>query len=240
MEMKPRSSTTARSSAPTWTQILAVAVALAFALIGLSACTDSSDGAVEETANISEMTESTVAGENPADSNSGGTAPVGGGAVQGGGAAAGGGVAPAPGINDAVIVPDLFNMTKVGAEQLLRDRGLVPDPINRDNWAEHRLPQGRVTGQTPLSGLSVPRGNFVVFYVSEGPKEVLVPNVVGMCESVAFTTLRNAGFDVRFFEVASAQPFHRVVEQDPLSPPGVRQGTPISLQISNNSAQQCR
>jgi len=224
--------------------MFAVAVMLTVGLLGLSACSDSSDGTVEETPTTSEATETSVAGENPANSNSAGAAPVGGGAVQGGGAAPGagaqvGGAAPAPGASD-VIVPDLFNMSKAAAEQLLRDRGLVPDPITRDNWAEHRLPQGRVTGQTPLSGLSVPRGNFVVFYVSEGPKEVLVPNVVGMCESVALTTLRNAGFDVRFFEVASAQPFHRVVGQDPLGPPGVLQGSAIDLQISNNSAQQCR
>jgi len=227
-------------------RVLVLASALTVALVGLSACSSSSDGAAEESTTTTESTQTTIAadggaGAAPGAGTTGGTGQGGGaqgGAVAGGGGQ-GGGVAPAPQADDQVLVPELYNMSRAAAEQLLRDRGLVPDPVPRDDWATHMLPAGQVTGQTPISGLMVPRGNFVVFYVSEGPQSVLVPNVVGMCEDAARNALRAAGFFMRSFEVASALGYHKVVAQDPQGPPAVMQGTTVSVDVSNNAGQQC-
>jgi beta-lactam-binding protein with PASTA domain len=78
----------------------------------------------------------------------------------------------------------------------------------------------------------VQQGSTVTLRVSNGPKPVIVPNVVGSTFDSANSALLGRGFAVRRRDVESDQPKNTVVDQSPA--PGTYQplGATITLSIS--------
>lgn len=227
-------------------RVLVVASALTVALVGLSACSSSSDGAADETTTTTEVeaTESTetsiaAAAVDP-DAGIGGGA----GSAQGGGGSNGGGgqsgnVVPAPQVGGDPVVPNLVGSSVVAAELLLRDRGLVSLSLERLDWEVHRLPVGRVTAQDQIAGSTVPVGSIVTFYVSAGPQDVTLPRIVGLCREQAMAALGAVGLLGESIEIPSNDPYLVVgTYVDPQV--FVRQGSIVQFNVSNDVANRSR
>jgi beta-lactam-binding protein with PASTA domain/tRNA A-37 threonylcarbamoyl transferase component Bud32 len=93
-------------------------------------------------------------------------------------------------------------------------------------------PEDEVIAQSPTGGASVDQGSTVTLRVSNGPKPVIVPNVVNSSFESANSALLGRGFAVRRRNVESDQPKDTVVAQSP--GPGTYQppGSTITLSVS--------
>jgi beta-lactam-binding protein with PASTA domain len=131
-----------------------------------------------------------------------------------------------------VDVPDVVGKTVDEARNLLRDQGLRVEVMNVYSSG----PVGTVVNQDPAAGKSVIQGTPVQIKVSQGPRPVGVPPVIGKSYDDAAAELTAAGFVVGRVDVESNRPAGTVVGQDPgantLQPPG----TKIILSVSNGPA----
>jgi beta-lactam-binding protein with PASTA domain len=69
--------------------------------------------------------------------------------------------------------------------------------------------------------------------VSTGPKEVMVPDVVGQDQNDAASRLREAGLGVIIRERASREPADTVVDQTPAAGQQIDEGSTVTLFVSN-------
>jgi eukaryotic-like serine/threonine-protein kinase len=85
---------------------------------------------------------------------------------------------------------------------------------------ESDAPRGVVVGQNPGEGTSQPQGSRITLSVSEGPPRAEVPDVLGLEEDSAVSTLEGEGFEVRIerLEVVTREEADVVIDQFP--PPG--------------------
>ena len=93
-----------------------------------------------------------------------------------------------------VAVPPVDGLGEQRAIATLTDKGLVVDRVVRQ--ADDAVPERRVIKTSPAAGTTVDRGSDVTLYVSSGPEQVAVPDVVGLTQREAQRTLGNAGFEV--------------------------------------------
>lgn len=102
----------------------------------------------------------------------------------------------------------------------LREANLRWKLVRKDDDA----PEDEVIAQRPGGGASVDQNSVVTLQVSNGPKPVIVPNLVGSSFETANSTLLGRGFAVRRRDVDSDQPANTVVAQSPdagtYQPPG--------------------
>ena len=90
---------------------------------------------------------------------------------------------------EQVTVPDVTGLSRESAESRLRDEGLEVSVDEK----ESDEPEGDVISQSPAGGTEVPRGETVTITVSTGPRQVEVPDVVGIGENQANGRLTSAG-----------------------------------------------
>ena len=91
-----------------------------------------------------------------------------------------------------VAVPAVDGRGEQKATAMLIDKGLVVDRVLRQ--PDDAIREGRVIKTSPSAGTAVDRGSDVTLYVSSGPEQVAVPDVVGLTQREAQRTLGNAGF----------------------------------------------
>jgi serine/threonine protein kinase len=91
---------------------------------------------------------------------------------------------------------------------------------------------GTVVGQSPTEGASVDQGTKVKLSVSNGPKPVAVPNVVGHTYETASSELQAAGFAVARKNVDSDQPADTVVSTQPSGGTYQPVGSTITVNVS--------
>jgi beta-lactam-binding protein with PASTA domain/tRNA A-37 threonylcarbamoyl transferase component Bud32 len=127
-----------------------------------------------------------------------------------------------------VTVPDVTGDRVEEAVQRLADAGLRARIARVDSNED----EGIVISQAPTEGASVDEGSSVRLRVSNGPKPVAVPNVIGHSFATANSELQAAGFAVARNNVESDQPADTVVSTDP--PGGTYQapGTRITVNVS--------
>jgi eukaryotic-like serine/threonine-protein kinase len=103
-------------------------------------------------------------------------------------------------------------------------------------WKIRRIdsqqPQDEVVSQLPTAGASVQQESVVTLRVSNGPKPVIVPNVVGSTFDSANSALLGSGFAVRRKDVESDQPKDTVVAQSPDAGTYQPPGSTIVLSVS--------
>jgi eukaryotic-like serine/threonine-protein kinase len=91
---------------------------------------------------------------------------------------------------EQVTVPDVTGLSRESAEARLRDAKLASAV---DEQASDTVPKGDVISQSTGAGGEVARDSTVTIVVSTGKPKVVVPDVVGMKEGRATSTLANAG-----------------------------------------------
>ena len=127
-------------------------------------------------------------------------------------------------------VPDVTGMNYGDAVQALNDANL--------NASKHEVfspkPAGQVVDQNPPAGEQVVEGTEVVLDVSKGTKQVEVPNVVGMSEAEARTTLEQAGFKVSSTSAPSdTTPQGDVSDQNPDGGTQAAKGSTVAITVSS-------
>jgi beta-lactam-binding protein with PASTA domain/tRNA A-37 threonylcarbamoyl transferase component Bud32 len=127
-------------------------------------------------------------------------------------------------------VPDVTGMNYGDAVQALNDANL--------NASKHDVfspkPAGQVVDQDPAAGEQVVEGAEVLLDVSKGTKQVEVPNVVGMSEADARSTLEGAGFEVTSTNAPSdTTPEGNVSDQDPDGGTQATKGSTVAITVSS-------
>jgi len=127
-----------------------------------------------------------------------------------------------------VTVPDVLGESERDATAQLTDLGLNVDPQSR----ESDEPQDTVVDTDPRPATSVQAGSTVTIYVSTGPASV--PNVVGMTQEKATSTLQDAGFDVAV-EKDTTTPSQKgiVLQQDPRGGTDASHGSTVTITVSD-------
>ena len=136
-----------------------------------------------------------------------------------------------------VEVPGLVGRTEAQARQALEQAGLGVD-VRETRSPEPR--EGLVTAQEPPPGTAVEQGRRVTITVGrpQGPRPPakkeqgnIVPNVEGMDEREARTTLQNAGFRVVVEEENAPDRKGQVVNQNPEAGDTVTPGVTVTISI---------
>ena len=128
-----------------------------------------------------------------------------------------------------VRIPSVVGQSRDQAVSQLTAAGLKPNVV-RVNSLE---PVDTVLATDPKGGTEVIVGTSVRVNVSQGPKPIVVPNVIGMPFESAESTLQGAGFAVSRTNVQdSDQPEGVVVGQNPAAGTQQSKGAVITLQVS--------
>jgi eukaryotic-like serine/threonine-protein kinase len=127
-----------------------------------------------------------------------------------------------------VDVPDVRGDESTDAVAELTRLGLVAKvaQVNSDKET------GTVTGQDPAPGKRVDKGTRVRINVSQGPKPIAVPPVLGVPYEQAAGELQGAGFAVGRTDVDSNEPKGTVVQQSPAGNSLAAKGSTVTLSVS--------
>ena len=90
-------------------------------------------------------------------------------------------------------IPDLKGMTAEQAEKSLEDAGYTPQYAGNE---ASDADKDTVSKQSPEAGSKADKGTTVKYWISTGPEDIEVPNVVGSDKASAKSTLEKAGFAV--------------------------------------------
>ncbi|VEI12525.1 Serine/threonine-protein kinase PrkC [Trueperella bialowiezensis] len=126
-----------------------------------------------------------------------------------------------------ISVPDLTGASLDDASARLAEYGL--SATTTEEFSD-TTPQGHVISQEPAAGTTLYRGDSMNLTVSKGPELVEVPNVFGMQEGEATTTLEEAGFVVSYDRFLGGY-FGTVRAQSPGAGERVKPGSTITITI---------
>ena len=143
---------------------------------------------------------------------------------------------PEPPAAQKVAVPVVAGMDEATARAAIVDAGLVVGTVSTE--ASPTVPEGQVIRSDPAGGAQVDEGATVGLAVSGGPDTITVPNVVGLTEDRAISTLEAQGFDPANITTAptdSLEDEGNVVGISPGEGSQAAPGAPIRLQISTGT-----
>ena len=128
-----------------------------------------------------------------------------------------------------VRVPDIVGLTQEEATKKLKRAGVRG---NFESRFSTEVEEGLVISTVPDAKEQIPRGSAVDVFLSAGPRQVEVPNVVGESREAAQAELEAEGFAVAVEQVDSPRPTGEVLEQDPAGGATVDEGTQVQLTVS--------
>jgi len=127
-------------------------------------------------------------------------------------------------------MPNVAGQEAGTAQQLLQQAGFQ---VTVQSEESESVPSGRVTRTDPAANANVKRGASVKMFVSTGPQNVQVPNVVGQPQNQATQTLQAAGFQVFVSQQGTnnAAENGRVLAQNPAAGQQVPKGSGVTLTV---------
>jgi serine/threonine-protein kinase len=120
-------------------------------------------------------------------------------------------------------IPDLLKKAWEEAEKALTDLGLVPKRV--DDYSTS-VKAGQVISTQPVAGGEAAKGSEVTVVVSQGPKQVKVPDVSGLSVDEAEEKLNESGLRVKGVQGSTRRSVKRT---DPPAGRTVDQGTAVTL-----------
>jgi len=135
---------------------------------------------------------------------------------------------------EEVDVPDVVGLSEERATNELEDAGLEVESRNRSN-AE--VDQGDVFRQDPEGGATAEEGDTITIFVSSGPGEVTVPNLLTLTEDQAEDALGQVGLELGRVRRASSDAAEgTVIEQNPESGELLNEGESVNIVVSTGVA----
>jgi beta-lactam-binding protein with PASTA domain/predicted Ser/Thr protein kinase len=128
-----------------------------------------------------------------------------------------------------VRVPSVEGLTRARAIKELRADDLRPTVTRR---ASDELEPGIAIGTSPREGTEIERRSRVTLFVSSGPKEITVPNVVGLSLDSATSRLDRLDLTYRVTRESSDRPEDEVIGQDPGADSSLEPGGTVELTVS--------
>src|SRR5215211_1435674 len=129
-----------------------------------------------------------------------------------------------------IAMPNVVGQESQTAQQLLQQAGFQ---VSVQSEQSDSVPSGRVTRTDPGANARVKRGAGVTMFVSTGPQNVNVPNVVGQSQGQASQTLQQAGFQVFVSQQNTNNPSDngRVLAQNPAAGDQQPKGSGVTLTV---------
>ncbi len=131
---------------------------------------------------------------------------------------------------DAIPIPDVKGQSENDARNTLAGQGFTGN-IQAQQEASNDVPQGQVIRTDPPAGTEAAADGAITLFVSSGPGQVGVPNVVGATEENARSQLSN--FNVRVREQNTNDPSQDriVLSQNPPGGSQAKQGSDVTLVV---------
>lgn len=127
-------------------------------------------------------------------------------------------------------VPDVVGEPRDKAVKELNDAGFEVDLQEQPST---EVAEGLVSRTLPSAGTERRGGSRIQVFVSSGPREVEVPNVIGSSRSAAVAQLRGEGLEASVEESPSDEPRGQVTAQSPSAGTSVREGTQVTITVSS-------
>jgi serine/threonine-protein kinase len=134
-----------------------------------------------------------------------------------------------------VKVPDVVGLDDADARRRVRRADLRPEV---EAESSTKVPQGTVIRTDPGPGRLIERNSSVTLFVSSGPGEVIVPNVVGEDQESAVAKLRADGLSPIVREKSSSEPVDNVVDQTPAAGQRVDEGSSVTIFVSDGKVRE--
>jgi serine/threonine-protein kinase len=127
-------------------------------------------------------------------------------------------------------VPDLTGQPRSAARRQLAELGFE---VTEERQASDTVTENRVIGTRPDVGTELDKGTPVTLIVSSGKQRVTVPDVEGLSEDEAKTTLESLGFTVTSTEqeTTDADQVGKVLDQKPASKATLAKGGTVTLVV---------
>ncbi len=129
--------------------------------------------------------------------------------------------------------PDFTGLTVTEAEeaaQKLEVKIKEGDPVSSDD-----VEPGKIVRQDPEPGTTIKTKSTVTVFVSSGPGDEEVPDVVGQDEEDARETIESAGFECNVTTQASEKSAGTIISQDPSGGSKAEKGSTVNLVASDGS-----
>jgi beta-lactam-binding protein with PASTA domain len=135
-----------------------------------------------------------------------------------------------------VAVPAVVGLTQAAAASSLSGSGLTVGTVT--SASSTTVPAGAVISQNPIAGTQVASGSAVALVVSSGLAQVATPDVVGLTQAAATTSITNAGLSAGTITTVSSAtvPTGEVISQSPAAGTLVAPGSAVALAVSSGSA----
>ena len=140
---------------------------------------------------------------------------------------------------DSVTLPDnLVGMSPDDARKAIEALGLKWE-LDSSKVASDTVPEGKVAQTNPSPGSKVKAGQTIRAYLSSGSDQVDVPDLSGMTQDQARSTLKSVGLELgNVTSVDSEKEKDRIIEQDPATGTKVKKGTTVGVSISSGKPAQ--
>jgi 6-phosphogluconolactonase len=135
-----------------------------------------------------------------------------------------------------VTVPNVVESTQAAATTAITAAGLTLGTVAQ--VSSSTVASGNVISQSPAAGSSVASGSAVGITVSTGPATVAVPNVVGMTQAAATTSIKAAGLVVGTVTMSASGTVAAgsVISESPAAGMTVATGSAVNLTVSSGPA----
>jgi len=136
---------------------------------------------------------------------------------------------------EAVPVPDVVGSPVEQARLLLTGQGFK---VAEEQVVDEEAPVGEVVDQEPGPGEEVPKGSEIKLFVSKGPADRPVPDVVGKTIAEASNLLGQAGFAVKqTSEASDTVEEGKVIRTDPPADTVKPKGSAVTVVVSTGPAE---
>ena len=129
-------------------------------------------------------------------------------------------------------IPDVSGMSETEAQNKLEDAGFkVTSSFQYDDSVE----SGKVISTTPEAGTKAEKGSTVTMLVSQGSNKKTVPDIRGMADATAQSTIKSYGFNVGTVTYDYSDSVEKGMVISQTVEPGTKAsaGTSISITVSN-------
>lgn len=132
--------------------------------------------------------------------------------------------------SEKAVVPNVVGKTEEEAKEELNKEGLGYKPSYQ---ASSTVEKGKVISQGTKQGTSVAKNTTITLTISSGPDSITVNNVLGMSESKASSTLKNAGFIVEVeYDYSDTVEQGNVISQSPSANSSAAEGDTVTIKVS--------